>query len=82
MTATASIVTINGLPHPFDSPSINPNVMPPSAMTAQVAPGESMRPCDEESTDSGTCRRLMIDTAADNGRLIKKIQRHDATLSR
>src|SRR5262245_2229738 len=67
-----------GLPQPLTGPSISPYVTPTSPRVTRVPPVRSTRPVASASWDSGTCRHASSTTAAEIGRLIPKISRHDA----
>ena len=74
--ATAVTITLAD-PSPFAPASTSAYVTPARPKAPRTAPGKSKCPTTS-SLDSGTYRSAIATTAAASGRLIRKIQRHDA----
>ena len=72
-------VTTRGCPQPISGPSVSANVPPASAIAASSDPEtSSRRPRRDGSRLSGTCRCAAQMTTAASGRLMRKMNRHDA----
>ena len=77
-TPATSESTTLGAPQPRSPAPMSPQLSAPSDSATSAAPVTSIWRLACGSNDSGTCRAAMATTATDSGRLMRKIQRHDA----
>ena len=68
-----------GSPHPSRGCSMNPKTVPPRPSTQRTAPTKSTRTRSSPGSRFGTTARTSASVIATSGRLIRKIQRQEAT---